>query len=110
MTGNEYQRLAARTIRKDLDVTQMRAHALFGMSSEVGELMGLYQKIYQGHEFDEAHAMKETGDILWMIAEYCTARGWSLEQVMEMNIQKLRERYPEGFDAEKSLHRREGDV
>lgn len=109
MTGNEYQNLAARTIaciKKEHKI----AHALHGMSAEVGELHGLYQKKYQGHKFDEEHAKKEVGDILWMIAEYCTANGWNLEDIMELNIEKLKARYPDGFSAERSLHRRAGDV
>lgn len=110
MTGNEYQFLAARTINYDLTDKEKEMHALHGMASEIGELHDLYQKEYQGHEMDPRHAQKELGDLLWFIAEYCTANGWSLEDVMELNIEKLRARYPEGFDAEHSLHRKEGDV
>lgn len=110
MTGNQYQRLAARTVSSYITKTEQRRHALHGMASEIGELHGLYQKVYQGHGFDEAHAMKEVGDILWMIAEYCTTMGWDLEDVMQANIDKLRARYPEGFEEERSLNREEGDV
>ena len=85
-------------------------HALHGMVGEIGELHSLYQKVYQGHEFDGEHAKKEVGDILWFIAEYCTAMGWQLEDVMEMNIEKLKARYPKGFEAERSLNRVEGDI
>lgn len=85
-------------------------HALHGLSAEVGELHGLYQKILQGHEFTWEHAKKEVGDILWMIAEYCTANGWGLDEIMQLNIDKLRARYPEGFDTEHSLHRKAGDI
>lgn len=53
---------------------------------------------------------KETGDILWFVAEYCTAMGWKLDDIAQMNIEKLRRRYPDGFEAERSLHRMEGDV
>lgn len=93
-----------------MDKESQIAHALHGMSAEVGELHGLYQKKHQGHGFDEEHAKKEVGDILWMIAEYCTANGWNLEDIMQLNIDKLRERYPDGFDPERSLHRAEGDI
>lgn len=110
MTPNEYQKLAARTINKDLTPGGKEHHALYGMCSEIGELQSIYQKVYQGHEFDEDHAKKELGDLLWFIAEYCTTRRWDLEDVMQMNIDKLRARYPEGFDSEHSLHRVEGDV
>ena len=110
MTGNEYQRLASRTINKVLTTYEKRQHALFGMASEVGELLGLYQKMYQRHELIEEHEQKELGDLLWMVAEYCTVKGWELEDIMQLNIDKLKARYPEGFDAEHSLHRKEGDV
>lgn len=110
MTANEYQELAVRTINKDLKQDEKVLHSLFGMTGEIGELHSLYQKIYQGHSVDEGHAMKELGDLLWFIAEYCTANGWTLERVMETNIFKLRNRYPDGFEIDKSLHRAAGDV
>jgi NTP pyrophosphatase (non-canonical NTP hydrolase) len=110
MTGNEYQKLAARTINQKLSPKEQGKHALHGMVGEVGELHSIYQKKYQGHPFDENHAKKELGDLLWMIAEYCTVHGWSLEDVMQMNIDKLKARYPEGFDAECSLHRKANDI
>lgn len=110
MTANRYQQLASRTIDKNANFIEQEYHALYGMASEVGELHGIYQKTFQGHEFDIRHAMSEVGDLLWFIAEYCTSHGWRLEDVMEMNIQKLKARYPEGFDSERSLHRQEGDI
>lgn len=110
MTINEYQKEAARTIRKDLADHLRMDHALHGMVSEIGELHAIYQKAYQGHRIEPMHLKKELGDLLWFVAEYCTALGWDLEEIMQMNIDKLRARYPDGFDADKSLHRKEGDV
>lgn len=110
MTGNEYQNLAARTINQELADGEMEFHALHGMVGEIGEIHSLYQKLYQGHVQEEDHVKKELGDLLWFIAEYCTAWGWKLEDVMKLNIDKLRARYPEGFETEKSLHRKEGDI
>lgn len=110
MTGNEYQRLASRTIRHDMDSTAQEYHALHGMVAEIGELHSIYQKYYQGHRDTEEHKKKEVGDLIWFVAEYCTANGWNLEDVMRMNIDKLEKRFPYGFDPEKSLHRAEGDV
>ena len=110
MNGIEYQRLAARTINPKLTVTEQEHHALFGMVGEIGELHSLYQKELQGHEFDPAHAKKELGDLLWFIAEYCTAKDWDLGDVMNLNIEKLRARYPGGFETVLSINRREGDI
>lgn len=109
-TFAEYQRLAARTISNEMNDIAKEYHALFGMTSEVGELQGIYQKVYQGHEDSEEHRKKECGDLLWFVAEYCTANGWEMSEIAEMNIEKLRKRYPDGFDAEHSLHRAKGDI
>ena len=110
MTLNEYQELASRTINHENSPAEMEMHALHGMCGEIGELHSLYQKIYQGHTFDKEHAMKELGDLLWFVAEYCTACDITLEDVAKTNIEKLKARYPEGFDADKSMHRKAGDI
>lgn len=110
MTANEYQKLAAKTINEELNTYELKTHALHGMVGEIGELHSLYQKQYQGHIIDLNHALKELGDLVWFIAEYCTAIGVELDDVMRMNIEKLKARYPEGFDEEHSLHRAEGDI
>lgn len=110
ITGNEYQKLAARTINRDLNILEQEKHALHGMVGEIGEIHSIYQKAYQGHEIDTEHLKKELGDLLWFIAEYCTAMTWDIEDVMQMNIDKLRKRFPEGFEVDRSLHRKEGDI
>lgn len=110
MTGNEYQVFASRTINQDLCPLSKERHALHGMVGEIGEIHGLYQKVYQGHEFDDEHVKKELGDLMWFIAEYCTAKEWNLDDIMEMNIDKLRKRYPNGFEENRSLHREKGDI
>ena len=106
----QYQDLAARTINPALTHEQMKDHALKGMVGEIGEINSIYQKVYQGHEFDEEHVKKELGDLMWFIAEYCTAWGWNLDDICQMNIDKLRARFPNGFEVDKSIHRAEGDI
>ena len=119
MTANEYQVLAARTISKNLTPLGATQHALFGMASEVGELHAIFQKklqhesvlgLYGDSPYVIEHAKKEVGDILWFVAEFCTANDWDLEDIMQMNIDKLKARYPDGFSVENSLHRKEGDI
>lgn len=111
MTGIEYQKLAMRTCAIPYHRFGERLnHAVFGLNSEAGEVAGILQKEYQGHPIDNEHMKKELGDCLWMIAEACEACGFSLDDVMETNINKLRARYPDGFDAEHSLHRKAGDI
>lgn len=110
LTLNEYQRLAGRTINKDLNIIEVHNHALSGMVGELGEIHSIYQKQYQGHPFDREHLKKEVGDLLWMIAEFCSANNWQMADVAQENIDKLKARYPENFSVEKSLHRKEGDI
>lgn len=111
MTGNEYQKLAMRTCSIPYEDTgAMLTHAVFGMCSEAGEVAGIFQKTYQGHNADAQHVKKELGDVMWMVAEAATALGFTLDEIMEANIEKLKARYPEGFEAERSIHRAEGDI
>ena len=106
----QYQGLAGRTINPALTHEQMQDHALKGMVGEIGEINSIYQKVYQGHEFDEEHVKKELGDLMWFVAEYCTGWGWNLDDICRMNIDKLRARFPDGFEVDKSIHRAEGDI
>lgn len=105
MTLNEYQTLAGRTINHSLSPDMAQLHALHEMASEVGEIHSIFQKVYQGHAIDDEALCLEVGDLLWGVAELCTVRGWCMEDVAAKNIQKLKKRYPDGFDAERSLHR-----
>lgn len=105
MMLNEYQSLAARTINPKLSNDEMLMHALHEIASECGEIHSLFQKAYQGHPLDENVLLLEVGDLLWGASEICTAKGWSLDDVAYANIIKLKNRYPDGFSEEKSLHR-----
>lgn len=107
---NNYQTLATHFINETLTEDEKRQHALLGLSSECGELCGIFQKKYQGHEVSREHAIKEAGDILWMLCEFLTVEKIDLDEVMDTNIQKLAARYPNGFEAAKSLHRSAGDI
>ena len=110
MTVQEYQDKARRTQAQGLSQEERMIHAALGLTSEAGEVSGILQKKYQGHPADRDHLIKELGDCLWMIAEACDAIDVPMEYVMAVNIKKLEERFPEGFSAEKSLHRKEGDI
>lgn len=107
MTLNEYQDLAARTINGNFTKSETMKHALHEIASECGEIHGHFQKLYQGHKLDENALMLEVGDLLWGIAELCTASGWMLEDVAQANIEKLERRYPDGFSEERSRNRQE---
>lgn len=105
MDMNQYQQLARRTQRQDMESADKLNHALHLLSAEVGEIHSIYQKAYQGHEVDDEKVLDEAGDVLWGLAELMDALGFTLEEMAQHNIDKLKARYPEGFDPERSLHR-----
>ena len=106
MTVNEYQKLAMTTLNPALDKKDVLINGVMGLCGESGEAIDIVKKwLAQGHEPDKEKLAKELGDIAWYLAETATALDVTLEEVLEGNIEKLRRRYPEGFDSEKSIHR-----
>ena len=111
MTINEYQKLAMRTSNKDMMPDAHLLNGALGLTGESGEVADLVKKcLMQGHDLDLEHVAKELGDICWYIAETATVIGYDMETIMQMNIDKLKKRYPEGFDTERSQHRETGDI
>ena len=108
MTINEYQQLAMTTLNKEMSKKDMLINGVMGLCGESGEAIDIVKKhLAQGHELDREKLIKELGDIAWYLAEMATVLDITLEEVLERNIEKLKKRYPEGFDKEKSLHREE---
>lgn len=111
MTPNEYQKAAMRTSSIDSTNTEHLINGALGLTGEAGEVADIVKKhMFQGHSIDRDHIAKELGDVLWYVAETATAIGYDLEKIMNMNIHKLYARYPDGFSAERSQNREEGDV
>ena len=108
MEINEYQKLALRTLNKDLNKKDILINGVMGLCGESGEAIDIVKKhLAQGHTLDREAIIKELGDIAWYLAETAYALDVSLEEVMILNIEKLKKRYPEGFDTKKSLEREE---
>lgn len=106
MTVSEYQNLAMVTQNRELDKKDVLIVGVMGLCGESGEAIDLVKKhIAQGHELDREHLLEELGDIAWYLAETAYALDADLEDVFEANIAKLKKRYPEGFDAERSKNR-----
>jgi NTP pyrophosphatase (non-canonical NTP hydrolase) len=106
MTPNEYQKLAMTTLNPQLTQKDVLINAVMGLCGESGEAIDIVKKhLHQGHELDREKLIKELGDIAWYLAEAATALEIDLETVLERNIEKLKSRYPEGFSAERSIHR-----
>ena len=108
MTGNEYQRLAMTTLNPELSKKDVLINGVMGLCGESGEAINIVKKhLHQGHELDREKLIEELGDIAWYLAETAYALDIPLDDVLEQNIAKLRTRYPEGFDTERSVHREE---
>lgn len=86
-------------------------NGLMGLNGEAGEAIDILKKhLFQGHDLDRVHLAKELGDVAWYLAVTADALGYSLEEILEMNVAKLRERYPDGFDSDRSVYRKPGDI
>lgn len=108
MTANEYQKLAMRTLNPELDKHDVLINGVMGLCGEAGEAIDIVKKhLAQGHALDREALIKELGDVAWYLAETAYALDVPLDEVLEHNISKLRARYPEGFDAERSMSRGE---
>ena len=108
MTVNEYQKLAMTTLNPKLDKKDVLINGVMGLCGESGEAIDIVKKhLAQGHELDREHLIKELGDVAWYLAETATALDVTLEEVLRQNIEKLKKRYPQGFEVEKSVGRQE---
>lgn len=111
MKVNEYQELAMKTLNPKLDKKDVLINSVMGLCGESGEAIDIVKKwMAHGHELDRAHLIKELGDIAWYLAEAATALDASLEEILQANIEKLKKRFPEGFDESRSKERASDDV
>ena len=77
-----------------------------GLVCEAGEAGDIIKKVvYHGHDLDEQELKKELGDVLWYLSNICNVLGYSLEDIAKMNIEKLKKRYPNGFNTKDSVNR-----
>ena len=125
MNANEYQKLAMRTNDREATKRLLESMLTCDMEyllsqnlvfedeqhGEVGEFNDMIKKwVFHEKSLDMEHAKKEMGDVLWYVAMMCESFGWDLSEIMQMNVDKLKARYPEGFDVERANHRAKGDV
>lgn len=108
MDFTEYQALAARTLGRDRTHEQQLANAALGLTGEAGEVAEVIKKhLFHATPLDRDAIVKELGDCLWYIGAFATVLDLSMDDIAQRNIDKLRNRYPEGFDPERSRNRTE---
>ena len=110
MNANRYMRDSLRTAdRSNMD--RLKLECALGLCGEAGEVAEQVKKhFFHGHELDKRHMIEELGDVAWYLAVSADALGYKLEDIFENNIRKLKDRYPEGFDPNRSINRKEGDI
>ena len=117
MTSQDSAILQARIdelVANGADIPHLLTAAL-GLTAESGEFTEVVKKIIlQGKPYNEEnvfHMKRELGDICWYLAQACMALDTTFDEIIEMNVDKLKARYPGGeFDVHKSENRREGDL
>ncbi len=106
ISANEYQEKALRTAgNPNIE------NGLMGLCGEAGECIDILKKsMFQGHELDREHLAEELGDVAWYLAISASALGYNLSDILKSNVEKLRKRYPRGFEAEKSVNRQGSSI
>ena len=107
MNFNLYQELAQRTSNTKTWSDKI-TNGLMGLNGEAGEAIDILKKYYyQGHELDKDKLFDECSDVLWYLAEIITGLDKTMEDLAIHNIDKLKKRYPKGFEADKSINRKD---
>ena len=109
-----FRRMTDLDVVQDADIPRLLTAAL-GLSAESGEFTEVIKKIIlQGKPYNEEnvfHLKRELGDICWYLAQACMALDTTFDEIIAMNVEKLKARYPGGeFDVHKSENRKQGDL
>lgn len=100
MNADEYQWMAGTTLPTGsyTDRRSVLTLGALGLAGEAGEVVDIIKKdLFHDRPLDHDDIKKELGDVAWYLAAVCTALGFSLSDVLETNIAKLKARWPEGF-------------
>lgn len=117
----DYEQGAEKTAKSDYsDLTELESHVLeekleqlnwaIGLSGEAGELADLIKKeTFHGHEVSREEKIDEASDVIWYITEFLIVNDITLREVMKYNLEKLGQRYSDGFDKEESQKRNQNE-
>ena len=109
ITANDYQRAALRTASgMNYENHGMLMNGILGLCGETGEVADLVKKAaFQDHDLDKENVAEELGDVAWYLAVAAYAIGYKLGDLVQINGEKLKKRYPDGFDKNRSINRKE---
>ena len=108
MDIKEYQEKAERTVNKKLNFDNQLANLCMGLCGESGEVVDYIKKcMYHNHKLYKQKVIEELGDLMWYLTNIATFLQIPIDVILNENIKKLEERYPEGFSEENSINRKE---
>lgn len=97
----------ADVIGRRLDIHQRLIHAGMGLTTEAAELVDALKKtVFYGKPLDTVNLKEEIGDLFWYCAIVADVCGFTFEEAMEVNIAKLRARFPNKFSEHDAQVRR----
>ncbi len=106
MQTEHFTKDVIRTVNKTLERNEHIANAALGLTGEAGEVAEVIKKaLYQGHLLNKDKVAEELGDVMFYVAYMADCIGFTLEQIMSLNVMKRRSRYPDGFSVQKSVNR-----
>ena len=110
MKFSEYQELSRRTMGdpNEFDPDKRKLTAALGLCGEAGEVGELVKKnVSHGHDISPEKIMDEVSDVLFYCAYLCECYGIDLEKAATHNVEKLKRRYPNGFNPQDSINRKD---
>lgn len=99
----------------NLSIEKMRLlHSMLGVITEAAEYVEtLWPHIHADQPLDVTNLRAESGDLNWYLQIPASIFDWSLVGTLEVCLQKLKARYPDGFTSDRALNRdldREGEA
>ena len=108
MDIKEYQEKALRTVNKRLTKKDQLSNLCMGLAGESGEVVDYIKKcMYHGHKLEKEKLFEELGDIMWYLTNIASLFSLPMDNILDVNIKKLEERYPDGFSELNSINRKE---
>lgn len=102
----DFQKEMRRTANNVDETPDNLSGGALGLTGEAGEVADYVKKVlYHSHELSKEKLAEELGDVLWYLAYLANVIGYDLEEIAEINIEKLRKRYPDGWDPQRSIER-----
>lgn len=108
MKFSEYQQASNKTRNREIGMDNELANYSLGLVCEAGEVGDILKKmLFHGHNLDRDGVIKEMGDVLWYMSNICNILNIKLSDVARINLGKLNKRYPNGFNCDDSINRKE---